>query len=119
MSEFLPKEKIDAIVQRIKTGGGEIVKLLKTGSAYYVPGKAVAEMVEGILRDQKRVLPVITHFSGQYGFDSIFAGAPVILGRGGVEKMLEIELTDEEKAAYQTSLQAVKDGIESAKQFIN
>ena len=119
LTEFLSQEKIDAIVQRTKGGGGEIVKLLKTGSAYYAPGKAVAEMIEGILRDQKRVLPVITYFSGQYGFEGIFAGAPVILGRGGVEKMLEIDLNDEEKAAYKASLQAVKDGIESAKQFIN
>lgn len=69
MTEFLPQKKIDAIVQRTKGGGGEIVKLLKTGSAYYAPGKAVAEMIEGILRDQKRFLPVITFFSGQYGFE--------------------------------------------------
>ena len=74
MTEFLSQEKIDAIVQRTKTGGGELVKLLKTGSAYYAPRKAVEEMIKGTLRDQKRVLPVITHFSGQYGFDGIFAG---------------------------------------------
>ena len=119
LKEFLTQDKIDAIVQRTKTGGGEIVKLLKTGSAYYAPGKAVAEMVRAILKDQKRVLPVIAHFSGQYGFKDIFAGAPVILGKGGVEKILEIELSDADKEAYRVSLQHVKDGIESAKQFIN
>lgn len=72
-------------------------------------------MIVGILRDQKRVLPIITYFSGQYGFDGIFAGTPVILGRGRVEKMLEIDINNEEKTAYQTSLQAVKDVIKSVK----
>lgn len=119
LSEFLPQDKIDAIVQRTQNGGGEIVKLLKTGSAYYAPGKAIAEMVEAILRDQKRVLPVIAHFNGEYGFEGIFAGAPVILGKNGVEKLLEINLSDEEKEAYRVSLQHVKDGIESAKQFLD
>ncbi|MCY3410816.1 MAG: malate dehydrogenase [Candidatus Heimdallarchaeota archaeon] len=118
LTEFLPQDKIDAIVQRTKVGGGEIVKLLKTGSAYYAPGFAVAEMCEAILKDQKRVLPVIAYFNGEYGFKDIFAGAPVILGKGGVEKILEVQLDDTEKEAYKVSLEHVKAGIEEAKTLI-
>lgn len=115
LKEFLPQDKIDAIVQRTRKGGGEIVSYLKTGSAYYAPGNAVGEMVEAILKDQKRVLPVVAYFDGQYGFSDIMAGVPVILGKGGVEKILEIELNDEEMAAYKTSLEHVKKGIDEAK----
>ncbi len=118
LREFLPQDKIDAIVQRTRKGGGEIVSLLKTGSAYYAPGNAVAEMVEAILRDQKRVLPVIAYFNGEYGFHDIYAGAPVILGKGGIEKILEIDLNDEEKNAYAESLKHVKEGIEKAKEVM-
>ena len=77
---------------------------MKTGSAYYAPGKAVAEMCRAILNDQKRVLPVIAYFEGQYGFSDIFAGAPCIIGKDGVEKILEIELSDADKEAYKISL---------------
>lgn len=119
LSEFLPQDKIDAIVERTRKGGGEIVALLKTGSAYYAPGQGVVEMVEAIVKDQKRVLPVIAYLDGEYGFSDIYAGVPCILGKNGVEKILEIQLNDEEKTAYNTSLTHVKNGIDEAKKLLN
>ncbi|MCH8908899.1 MAG: malate dehydrogenase [Candidatus Heimdallarchaeota archaeon] len=112
LSEFLSQDKIDSIVQRTRKGGGEIVALLKTGSAYYAPGMAVAEMVEAIIKDQKRVLPVVAYLEDKYGFSDVYAGAPVVLGRNGVEKVLEISLNEEELNAYTTSISHVKTGIE-------
>jgi malate dehydrogenase len=111
LSYFLPKEKIDAIVERTRKGGGEIVNLLKTGSAYYAPGVAVAEMIEAIVRDQKRVLPVVAYLNNNYGFSDVFVGAPALLGKDGVEKVLEIPLTDAEKAAYTKSASEVKAAV--------
>ena len=96
LSEFLSQEAIDRIVTRTRKGGGEIVSLLKTGSAYYAPGMAVAEMVEAIIRDQKRVLPVVAYLDNKYGVTDVYAGAPVILGKNGVEKILEIKLNEQE-----------------------
>ncbi|MHA2250831.1 MAG: malate dehydrogenase [Candidatus Kariarchaeaceae archaeon] len=115
LKEFLPQDKIDAIVERTRKGGGEIVALLKKGSAYYAPGQGVAEMVEAIVNDQKRVLPVIAYFNGEYGFSDIYAGVPVILGKGGVEKILTVELNAEEQEAYKVSLTHVQNGINEAK----
>jgi len=115
LSEFLSQDQIEAVVQRTRKGGGEIVALLKTGSAYYAPGMAVAEMVEAIIKDQKRVLPVVAYLENKYGFSDVYAGAPVILGRKGVEKVLEISLNDEEMTAYKTSISHVKTGIEEIK----
>ncbi|MHA1989616.1 MAG: malate dehydrogenase [Candidatus Hodarchaeales archaeon] len=111
LSFFLPQDKIDAIVARTRKGGGEIVKLLKFGSAYYAPGTAVAEMVQAIVRDEKRVVPVVAYLDNKYGFSDVCAGAPVILGKNGVEKVLEIELNEDEKAAYKVSVEAVKKGV--------
>lgn len=108
---FLPADKIKAIVDRTRVGGGEIVKLLKFGSAYYAPGTAICEMVEAIVRDQKRILPVVAYLDNKYGFSDAYAGAPVILGKEGVEKVLELKLNDEEKAAYNKSVSVVKDKI--------
>ncbi|MHA2502586.1 MAG: malate dehydrogenase [Candidatus Kariarchaeaceae archaeon] len=118
LSHFLSEEKIEAIVKRTRTGGGEIVSLLKTGSAYYAPGMAVAEMVEAIVRDQKRVLPVVAYLDNKYGFSDVYAGAPVILGRNGVEKVLEIDLTEEEMRAYSESISHVKAGVEDVKTLL-
>lgn len=116
LSNFLSNEKIEAIVERTKKGGGEIVSLFKNvphlGSAYYAPGSAVAEMIEAIIRDQRRVLPVVAYLNNKYGFSNVYAGAPVILGRNGVEEVLEIELNDEELNAYKTSILHVQRGIE-------
>lgn len=108
---LLPKEALDRIVERTRKGGGEIVSLLKTGSAYFAPGASVAQMVEAILFDKKRLIPVIAHLDGQYGQKDIYVGVPVILGAGGVEKIVEIELTAEEQAAFQKSADAVREPL--------
>src|SRR5690606_20564978 len=93
VEKLLPRERIDAIVERTRYGGGEIVNLLKTGSAYFAPGASVIQMVEAILKDKKRLLPVIAYLDGEYDQKDIYVGVPVILGRNGVERVVEIELT--------------------------
>jgi malate dehydrogenase, NAD-dependent len=108
LERLLPKEKIDAIVERTRYGGGEIVNLLKTGSAYYAPGASVAQMIEAILKDKKRLIPVIAYLDGEYGEKDIYVGVPAIVGAGGVEKVIEIDLTDEERAAFKRSVEAVR-----------
>jgi len=108
---LVPKDRLDAIVKRTRTGGGEIVNLLKSGSAFYAPGASVAEMVEAILADQKRVLPVIAHLDGQYGEKDVYVGVPALVGRGGVEKIFEIEFTEEEAAAFKHSVQGVREPL--------
>ena len=111
LSEFLPADKINAIITRTRTGGAEIVNLLKSGSAYNAPGVAVTEMIEAVIKDQKRVLPVVAYLENKYGFTDVYAGAPVILGKNGVEKILEIKLNDTEKSAYSKSVSEVKEAI--------
>ena len=107
LSQFLDKEKIDAIVQRTRGGGGEIVKLMGT-SAWYAPGAAVAQMVESIVRDQNRILPVCVELKGEYGMKDVFLGVPVKLGKNGIEEIIEVTLNDEEKQLLTTSSNAVK-----------
>jgi malate dehydrogenase len=111
VTEFIPAERLQAIVERTKKGGGEIVQLLKTGSAYYAPSSATVQMVEAILKDKKRVVPAAVLLQGEYGFDDIFFGVPVKLGAGGVEKIIELPLTDEEKVLAEKSAAAVRDSI--------
>jgi malate dehydrogenase len=106
---LLSKERIDAIVKRTANGGAEIVNLLKTGSAFYAPSAAAVEMAEAILRDKKRILPCAALLEGEYGVKGYFVGVPVKLGAGGVEKVIEIELLPEEKAALQKSVDAVRE----------
>ncbi|MCX7691672.1 malate dehydrogenase [Thermoflexus sp.] len=108
ISMLLPKEKIDAIVDRTRKGGGEIVSLLKTGSAYYAPGAAVAQMVEAILKDQKLIVPCSVYLQGEYGLHDICFGVPVKLGRKGVEQIIELPLTDEERAMLERSVQLIR-----------
>ena len=108
ISKFLPKDKIDAIVDRTRKGGGEIVALLKTGSAYYAPAASVIQMADAILNDRKRVLPCSAWLTGQYGINETYVGVPIILGKGGVEKIIELDLTKEELAALQKSASEVK-----------
>lgn len=108
IERLIPKERLDAIVERTRHGGGEIVNYLKTGSAYYAPAASTIQMVEAILKDKRRILPAIAYLEGEYGQHDICAGVPVILGAGGVEKVLEIELTDEEREAFQRSVDAVR-----------
>ncbi|MFO8000607.1 MAG: malate dehydrogenase [Marinilabilia sp.] len=106
VTELIEKEKLDAIIERTKFGGGELVKLMGT-SAWYAPGSAAAQMVEAIIRDQKRVFPVCVKLEGEYGIDNCYLGVPVILGKNGVERVLELDLNDEEKASLESSRQHV------------
>ena len=103
VSQLLSDEEVEAICQRTASGGGEIVKLLGNGSAFYAPGSAAAIMAEAILEDRKRVLPCSTYLSGQYGMDDIYIGVPVVLGRNGVERIIELELAEKELDSLQSS----------------
>ena len=109
LPDLLPKERIEAIVDRTRKGGAEIVNLLKTGSAYYAPSAAVVEMVEAILKDKKEILPCAVYLEGEYGIKGLFMGVPVKLGAGGAEQVIEIKLTAEENAALQKSAGAVRE----------
>ncbi len=112
LPDLLPKERIDAIVKRTAGGGAEIVALLKTGSAFYAPAASIAEMVEAILKDKKKILPCAVYLEGEYGIRGLFVGVPVKLGARGVEQIIEIKLTAEENAALQKSAAAVKELVE-------
>jgi malate dehydrogenase len=109
------KERIDAIVQRTRGGGGEIVALLKTGSAYYAPATSAIAMAESFLKDKKRVLPAAANLTGQYGVDNLYVGVPVVIGAGGVEKIVEIALDDSAKDNFQVSVDAVKELLVACK----
>jgi malate dehydrogenase len=102
-------EQIDRLVKRTRDGGAEIVGLLKTGSAYYAPSAAIAEMVEAILKDKKKILPCAAYLEGEYGIDGLYIGVPVKLGAKGIEQIIEIKLTAEEKAALEKSAAAVRE----------
>jgi malate dehydrogenase len=106
---LLPKERIEKIVDRARNGGAEIVGLLKTGSAYYAPSASIVDMVDSILLDKKRVLPCAAYLEGEYGIDGIFMGVPVVLGKAGVERILEIELNAAERKALTRSADAVRE----------
>ncbi len=108
VTELLPREKLDAIVQRTRDGGAEVVNLLKT-SAWYAPASAVVEMVDAVLRDKKKILPCAVYLQGEYGLRDVYLGVPVKLGRGGAERIVEITLQPEEKAALEKSAGAVRD----------
>ena len=109
--------KVDAIVQRTRDGGAEIVNLLKTGSAFYAPASAAVSMAEAYLLDKKRVLPCAAHLSGEYGVNGLYVGVPVVLGAGGVERIVEISLDANEKAMFDKSCGAVRELIEVAKKL--
>lgn len=108
ITELMPQERIDALVDRTANGGAEIVGLLKTGSAYYAPASAAVEMAESILKDKKKILPCAAYLEGEYGFNDLFIGVPVKLGKGGIVDIIEIELTQEEKVALKKSADAVQ-----------
>ena len=112
---FSTKEKVDEIVKRTRGGGGEIVALLKTGSAYYAPATSGIAMAEAYLYDQKRILPAAAHLSGEYGIDNLYVGVPVVIGANGVEKVVEVKLSDEAKANLQVSVDAVKELLVACK----
>jgi malate dehydrogenase len=109
ITELMPQDRIDALVQRTANGGAEVVALLKTGSAYYAPAAAVFEMAESILKDRKRVLPCAVHLEGEFGVDGLFVGVPCVLGSKGMERVVEIALSDDEKAAFEHSAEAVRE----------
>ncbi|MMZ62234.1 malate dehydrogenase [compost metagenome] len=109
---LIPAERIDAIVQRARVGGGEIVNLLGNGSAYYAPAASLVQMAEAILKDKKRILPVIAYLEGEYGYQDLFMGVPAILGGDGIENIFELELTPDEKAALDRSAESVRSVIE-------
>ena len=111
LTQLLPKDRIDALVDRARTGGAEIVGLLKTGSAYYAPAAATVQMVEAIARDKRRILPCSAWLEGEFGMNGLFLGVPCKIGRNGLEKVIEVELTDEEKAALERSADAVRETI--------
>ncbi|WP_141504089.1 malate dehydrogenase [Paenibacillus luteus] len=112
IEKLIPADRIEAIVQRARVGGGEIVNLLGNGSAYYAPAASLVQMTEAILKDKKRILPVIALLEGEYGYDNLFMGVPTIIGGDGIEKVLELDLTDEEKAALDKSAQSVRSVIQ-------
>jgi malate dehydrogenase len=111
LPDLLPKEKIDAIVDRTRKGGAEIVNLLKTGSAYYAPSAAAVEMVEAILKDKKKILPCAAYLEGEYGIKGLFVGVPVKLGAKGIEEIIQIKLTADENSALQKSAASVRELI--------
>jgi malate dehydrogenase len=109
ITELLPKDRLDALVQRTANGGAEIVGLLKTGSAFFAPAASATEMVEAILRDKKKILPCAAYLEGEYGIHGLYVGVPVKLGRRGIEQVVEIRLTAEEQAALNRSAAAVRE----------
>lgn len=111
LSVLLPEDRIEAIVKRTRTGGGEIVNLLGTGSAYYAPAASLVQMTEAIVKDKKRILPSIALLQGEYGYDNLFMGVPTLLGGNGIERIYELELTADEKAALDKSAQSVSNVI--------
>jgi len=115
LSQFLPKETIDRLVDRTRKGGGEIVNLLKTGSAFYAPSAAAIQMTEAILKDKKRILPCCVYLDGEYGLKDICFGVPVKLGTGGAEAVIELQLTEEERKLVSKSAESVKKSIAELK----
>jgi len=117
ITELMPPERIAALVERTRQGGAEIVGLLKTGSAYYAPASATVEMAEAILKDKKKILPCAAYLQGEYGIHDLFIGVPVKLGENGIEEIIEIRLTDEEKEALNRSADAVRNLVADMKRL--
>ncbi len=119
ITHLIPKDRLDAIVDRARKGGGEIVSLLKTGSAYYAPSAASVQMAEAIIKDKKRILPCAAYCDKEYGIGGYFVGVPCVLGKNGVEKVLEVPLNSDEKAAFQASIDHVKELVEAAQKLLS
>lgn len=109
LEKLIPTDRLQAIVDRTRVGGGEIVNLLGNGSAYYAPAASLVEMAEAIIKDQKRILPSIAYLEGEYGYEGIYLGVPTLLGANGIERIFELELTEEEKVALDASAQSVRE----------
>jgi len=118
LRDYLPADRLEAIVQRTRKGGGEIVNLLKTGSAFYAPAAACAQMAEAILKDKKLIVPAAAYMQGEYGLNDIYFGVPVMLGANGVEKIIEYSLDDGEKAELEKSAAAVKETVDALKNLV-
>lgn len=108
LEKLLPQDEIEAIIERSRKGGGEIVSLLGNGSAYYAPAAALAQMAEAIIKDKKRILPTVAYLEGEYGYNDIYLGVPTLIGGEGIEKIYELELTEEERVALDNSAEAVE-----------
>jgi malate dehydrogenase len=113
--KWTTQEKLDAIVERTRKGGGEIVNLLKTGSAFYAPAASAIAMAESYLRDKKRVLPCAAYLSGQYGVEGLFIGVPIVIGAGGVERIVEVAFSADEKAMFEKSVASVRGLVDACK----
>jgi malate dehydrogenase len=113
VTQLIDQARLDAIVERTRKGGAEIVGLLKTGSAYYAPSAAAVQMVEAIALDKKRILPCAAWLTGEYGLDGVFCGVPCKLGRAGLEQVIEVELTDAERTALRESADAVRETMQA------
>ena len=118
ISELLPQAKIDELVDRTRNGGAEIVKLLKSGSAYYAPGASVSQMVEAILRDKNRLIPCAVHADGEYGLKDVYIGLPAVLNRQGLSKIVEIELTEAESKALKQSAESIRENIDKMNELL-
>ncbi|MBI2655608.1 malate dehydrogenase [Candidatus Woesearchaeota archaeon] len=118
ISELLSNDKINALIERTRKGGEEIINLLKTGSTSFAPASAITEMIESILKDKKRILPCAAYCEKEYGVNGFFVGVPVKLGRKGIEEIIELKLTHEEKAAFQKSVEHVKELVAAAEKFL-
>jgi malate dehydrogenase len=119
LREYLPADKLEAIVNRTRKGGGEIVNLLKTGSAYYAPSAAVAQMAEAILKDKNLIIPCAMYMTGEYGLNDMYFGVPVMLGAGGMKKVIEYKFDADEKAMFEKSAASVKETHEALKKLVN
>lgn len=117
IEKLIPRERIDAIVERTRKGGAEIVGYLKTGSAYYAPGASVVQMAEAVLKDKKRILPVSAYLNGEYGERDMYLGVPAVIGSRGVERIIEVDLTDEEEMALKRSVASVRKLMSSLKKL--
>lgn len=115
LENIIPKDRLDAIVARTRKGGGEIVSLLGNGSAYYAPAASLVEMAEAIIRDKKRILPAIAYLEGEYGYSDLYVGVPTVIGGNGLESIIELPLTEEEKSAFAQSVASVRSVLEICK----
>ena len=118
LRDYISADKLDAIVTRTRKGGGEIVNLLKTGSAFYAPAAACAQMAEAILKNKNLIVPCAAHMEGEYGLNDMFFGVPVMLGKNGIEKVIEYTLDEEEKAMFDKSAEAVKETHDALKKLV-
>jgi malate dehydrogenase len=118
LNEYLPADKLEAIVNRTRKGGGEIVNLLKTGSAYYAPSLACVQMAEAILKDKKLIVPCAAYMDGEYGLSDMYFGVPVVLGAKGIERIVEYKFNDAEKAMFEKSAASVKETHEALKSLV-